>query len=135
MVAISKLTREQECEVMALATDPSKRILLQDLVDFVEKEFGIKYTKAGMHYLLKRNGYQRGTAQVLVSNRVKAPVIPKPKPTTPTSNETTATNKPLLKSKKGTYYDTVAEFEAREREEMEAEKQKWDELKQLIKEA
>lgn len=128
MVAISKLTREQECEVMALATDPSKRILLQDLVDFVEKEFGVKYTKAGMHYLLKRNGYQRG----LVSNSVKAPVIPKPKPT---SNETTATNKPLLKSKKGTWYDTVAEFEAREREEMEAEKQKWDELKQIIKEA
>lgn len=128
MVAISKLTREQELTVMALATDPSKRILLQDLVDFVEKEFGIKYTKAGMHYLLKRNGYQRG----LVSNSVKAPVIPKPKPT---SNETTATNKPLLKSKKGTWYDTVAEFEAREREEMEAEKQKWDELKQIIKEA
>lgn len=78
--------------------------------------------------MLKRNGYQRG----LVSNSVKAQVIPKPKPT---SNETTATNKPLLKSKKGTYYDTVAEFEAREREEMEAEKQKWDELKQIIKEA
>ena len=131
MVAISKLTREQELTVMALATDPSKRILLQDLVDFVEKEFGIKYTKAGMHYLLKRNGYQRGTAQALVGNSVKAPVIPKPKPT---SNETTATNKPLLKSKKGTWYDTVAEFEAREREKMEAEKQKWDELKQIIKE-
>lgn len=132
MVAISKLTREQELTVMALATDPSKRILLQDLVDFVEKEFGVKYTKAGMHYLLKRNGYQRGTAQALVSNSVKAPVIPKPKPT---SNETTATNKPLLKSKKGTWYDTVAEFEAKERAERAEKTDMFKELKQIIKEA
>lgn len=115
-----------------MATDPSKRILLQDLVDFVEKQHGIKYSKSGMHYLLKRNGYIRHVRQrVVLGDNGKAKITnsvpaPKPLPEPPNIGETSKP-KPLpeppkdderiLVSKSVTYDDIVRENLERRRKE------------------
>ena len=132
MASVSKLTPDQEKELMMMATDPSKRILLQDLVDFVEKQHGIKYSKSGMHYLLKRNGYIRHVRQrVVLGDNGKAKITnsvpaPKPLPEPPNIGETSKP-KPLpeppkdderiLVSKSVTYDDIVRENLERRRKE------------------
>ena len=147
MASVSKLTPDQEKELMMMATDPSKRILLQDLVDFVEKQHGIKYSKSGMHYLLKRNGYIRHVRQrVVLGDNGKAKITnsvpaPKPLPEPPNIGETSKpkplpeppnigeTSKPkplpeppkdderILVSKSVTYDDIVRENLERRRKE------------------